>query len=143
MLLVDVNILVYAFRRDAPDHLAYRRYVESLAGGDEAFGAPPSVWNGFTRVATHPRIWHQPSSHDEVFSFADAIRSCAAYVHIAPGDRHFALFQKLCRETSARGNLVTDAFLAAIAIEHGADWISADSDFGRFRGLRWRHPLDA
>jgi hypothetical protein len=142
VLLLDVNILVYAFRRDAPRHAAYRDWLESVAAAAEPFGAPPAVWSGFVRVATHPRIWNKPSAHAQVFAFADAVRECPVYVHVAPGERHWELFRQLCRETSAQGNLVTDAFLAAIAIEHGATWISADGDFARFRGLRWRHPLD-
>jgi toxin-antitoxin system PIN domain toxin len=142
LLLLDVNVLVYAHRRDAPRHTEYRRWLESTAAAAEPFGAPPAVWCGFVRIATHPRVWHEPSTHDQAFAFADTVRGCASYVHVAPGARHFDLFLRLCRETAAQGNLVTDAFFAAIAIEHGADWISADSDFARFRGLRWRRPLD-
>jgi hypothetical protein len=143
LLLIDVNVLVYAHRRDSPRHGEYRRWLESTAGGDEPFGAPPSIWSGFVRIATHKRVWHTPSTHEEAIAFAEVLRGCPAYVDVVPGEQHWELFCRLCRETSARGNLLTDAFFAAIAIEHGAEWISADGDFARFRGLRWRHPLEA
>ena len=74
--------------------------------------------------------------------FVEGFRGQPNAIPVAPGPRHWELFAKLCRTASVKGNLVPDAFLAALAIESGSEWISADRDFARFPGLRWRHPLD-
>jgi toxin-antitoxin system PIN domain toxin len=99
--------------------------------------------SGFLRVVTHPKVFAQPSRLDYALTFVDQIRSGPAYVELQPGSRHFSLFVDLCRKAGARGNLVPDAFLAALAIEAGAEWITTDKDYARFSGLRWRHPLEA
>lgn len=91
---------------------------------------------------THPRVFKAPSPVATALSFADALRAAPNAVMIEPGSRHWALFERLCLEADARGNLVADAYLAALAIESGCEWITTDRDFARFKGLRWRHPLD-
>ncbi len=101
------------------------------------------VLSGFVRVVTHPRVFDPPDTAEAALAFADAVRSRPGVVLIGPGDRHWAIFANLCRATEARGNLVPDAYLAALAIEAGAEFITADRDFSRFPGLRWRHPLAA
>ncbi len=97
--------------------------------------------SGFVRVVTHPRVFDPPDTVAAALAFADAVRSQPGVVMVAPGERHWAIFANLCRLTEARGNLVPDAYLAALAIETGAEFITADRDFSRFPGLRWRHPL--
>ena len=105
MILPDVNVLVYAFRRDTRDHERCRRWLE------------------------------------EVFGFTDHLRSHTNVISVAPGRSHWSIFRHLCSTVRARGNLTADAYLAALAIESGAEWITTDRDFARFPGLRWRSPF--
>lgn len=93
------------------------------------------------RIVTHPKIFRGPTPLDQALTFTEQIRSRPTCVPIAPGPRHWRVFTGLCRETQARGNLVPDAYLAALAIESGSEWITTDRDYARFPGLRWRHPL--
>lgn len=141
MQLVDVNVLVHAFRRDAADHQRFAAWMQSLIDGDLPFGIPDQVESGFLRVVTHPRVFKEPSTIDEAIAFAEQVRSSPSRVDVAPGGRHWGIFSRLCRTGGVRGNLVPDAFLAAIAIESGSEWITTDRDYARFPGLRWRHPF--
>jgi hypothetical protein len=143
LILVDVNVLVQAFHEGAPHHREYRAWLESAVASDEPFGLSDLVLSGFVRVATHPRVFDPPAPIGQALGFADALRSRPNAVAIAPGPRHWEIFVRLCRAVDARGNLVPDAYLAALAIESGSEWITADRDFSRFPGLRWRHPLAA
>lgn len=143
MLLPDVNVLVYAHRRDAPDHARYRAWLEGVINGPEAFGLSDQVLSGCLRILTHPRVFVKPSALGDALAFSDALRSAPSRVRIEPGERHWEIFQKLCREANARGNLISDAWFAALAIESGSEWITTDGDYARFPGLRWRHPLRA
>ena len=142
MLLPDVNVLVYAHRRDATDHPRYLKWLESVVNNDEAYGLADLVLSGFIRVVTHPRVFNPPSSLEDALAFAEALRAHPNCVPIAPGPRHWEVFTGLCRRARARGNLVPDTYLAALAIESGSEWITTDRGFARFPGLRWRHPLD-
>jgi uncharacterized protein len=142
VILVDVNVLVYAFRRDAPDHQRYANWLQELIDSDTAFGMVDLVLSGFVRIVTHPSIFTPPSTIERALRFVDHIRSRPQCVSVAPGTRHWSIFTALCRETAATGNLVPDAYLAALAIESGCPWITADRSFARFPGLRWRHPFD-
>ncbi|MBV8100575.1 MAG: type II toxin-antitoxin system VapC family toxin [Verrucomicrobia bacterium] len=143
MKLLDVNVLVYAHREDAPDHSDYRIWLEQLANGGEAFAIPDLVLGGFLRVVTHTRIFDPPTDLRVALRFVQTLRECANHVVISPGPGHWSIFTRLVRESSCRGNLVPDAFLAAMAIESGNTWITTDRGYGRFRDLNWRHPLDA
>jgi toxin-antitoxin system PIN domain toxin len=98
------------------------------------------VLAGFLRVVTHPRVFTPPTPIDRALEFVAVLRSPPNCVVVEPGRRHFDIFTRLCRETGAKGNLVADAYLAALAIESGSDWITTDRDYSRFPGLRWRHP---
>jgi uncharacterized protein len=140
VVLVDVNVLVYAHREDAPHHATCNRWLEEIINGDEAFGLSDLVLSGFVRVVTHPRVFAQPSTMADVLAFTHQLRSRPNCVLVAPGARHWGIFEKLCVEAGVRGNLVPDAYLAALAIESGCEWITTDRDFSRFNGLRWRHP---
>ncbi len=142
MRLADVNVLVYAFRADAPGHAAHRAWVEALVGSDEAYAVSDHVLAGFLRVVTHPRVFHPPTPLEPALGFVHAFRERANAVPLAPGERHWGIFTRLCREADARGNLVPDAWLAALAIESGSEFVTTDRDYTRFPGLRWRHPLD-
>lgn len=141
MILLDVNVLVYAHRSDAPSHDRYREWLESVVNSDVAFGLSDLVLSGFLRVVTHPRVFREPSSLERALRFVAEIRERPHCVTVAPGERHWEIFTRLCREADARGNIVADAYLAALAIESGSEWITTDRDYARFPGLRWRHPL--
>jgi hypothetical protein len=142
MLLPDVNVLVYAHREDStPDHLRYADWITRLATGPEPFALSVLALAGLVRITTNPRIFQPASTLEEVFAFTtELVRRPTARV-IAPGPNHFAIFERLCRESQAEGKLVADAQHAAVAIEHGCIMVSTDSDFDRFPGLRWQHPL--
>jgi len=136
-------VLVYAFHEGTPDHKRYREWLEAAAISDEPLGLSELVLSGFVRVATHPRIFSPPAPVVEALAFVAALRAQPNAVIVMPGERHWEIFDRLCRDAGARGNLVADAYLAALAIESGCEWITTDRDFSRFPGLRWRHPLTA
>jgi toxin-antitoxin system PIN domain toxin len=142
VLLLDVNVLVHAHREDAPRHADYRAWLEGVVNGDQSFGMADLVLSGFLRVVTHPRVFSPPSPLDKALQFALEVRGQPHCVRVAPGPRHWDIFVRLMREGRARGNLVPDAFLAALAIESGSEWITTDGDFARFPGLRWRRPVE-
>ena len=141
MLLTDVNVLVYAHREDAADHERYKAWLEEVVNGAEAFAMADIVCSGFLRIVTHPSVFVPPSPLDDALAFVEAIRAQPNCVVVAPGQRHWEIFRELCRSSGVRGNLVPDAYLAALAIESGSEWITTDGDYGRFAGLRWRRPF--
>ena len=143
MRLADVNVLVYAFREDAPEHTAHRAWLQAMVSAEGAYAVSPHVLSGFIRIVTHPRVFHPPAPLDAALAFTEAFRSRPNAVAIAPGERHWDIFVRLCREGGATGNLVPDTWLAALAIEWGCDFITTDRNFARFPGLRWQHPRDA
>ena len=136
-----MNVLVYAYRKDAPRHEAYREWLDTVVNGDQAYGSSDLVLGSFLRVVTHPRVFSPPSPIGHALAFAAVLRDRPHCLRIGPGPRHWEIFERLCRETGVKGNLVPDAYLAALAIESGSEWISTDRDYSRFPGLRWRHPL--
>ena len=142
MILTDVNVLVYAYRADAPDHARYRGWLERVITAEAAYGVSELVLSGFLRVVTHPRVFDPPSPIDHALLFSEALKSRPNAVGVSPGPRHWDIFARLCSTAAVRGNLVPDAYLAALAIESGSDWITTDRDYSRFPGLRWRHPLE-
>jgi uncharacterized protein len=141
MVLPDVNVLVYAHREDAPDHDRYREWVEGMVNRDEPYGMADLVLSGFIRVVTHPRVFSVPTPLESALEFVDQLRSASNCVPVAPGARHWEIFARLCRQGGAKGNQIPDAYLAALAIENGSDWITTDRGFARYRGLRWKHPF--
>jgi toxin-antitoxin system PIN domain toxin len=143
MLLLDVNVLVYAHREDAPNHRAYHEWLVRALEGPGAFGLCDLVLSGFLRVVTHRKVFDPPSSLKSAVTFVTQLRERPNRVRIEPGERHWPIFVSLCTTIGARGNLIPDAWLAALAIESGSEWITTDRDFSRFPGLRWRHPLEA
>ncbi len=142
MVLSDVNVLVYAHRRDALRHAEFRRWVEEMIDGDQAYGVSSAVLAGFVRVVTHPRVFDPPSTIEDALAFAGQVRGQPNCIPVEPGERHWEIFERLCRAVAAKGGLAYDTHLAALAIEHGCEWITTDRDFSRFKGLRWRHPLE-
>lgn len=134
-------MLVYAFREDAPEHPSYRRWLQALVRADAPYGIADLVLSGFLRVVTHPRVFDPPTPLRTALDFAEALRDQPNCVVLAPGPRHWEIFVGLCQQADARGNLVPDAYLAALAIESGSEWVTTDRDYARFPSLRWNHPL--
>jgi len=143
VIACDVNVLIYAHDEASTRHAEYQAWLRRSAGGNEPFGLPSIVASGFLRIVTHPKILARPLGTDTAIDILDALRAAPAVVPLEPGRRHWSLFTGLCRAVTARGNAVPDAYLAALAIEHGCTWYSADRGFARYPGLRSRHPLDA
>ena len=143
MKLVDVNILVHCHRRDSRDHAAVKAWMDALLDSDEPWAYSELVLSGFVRVVTSHRVFAEPSTLEEALHFAEAVRSVEGAISIAPGPRHWGIFAALVRASGARGSLVPDAYLAAMAIESGCEWITLDADFSRFPGLTWSRPSAA
>jgi toxin-antitoxin system PIN domain toxin len=141
VILPDVNALLYAFRDDSLDHARYREWLQGVVDGDEAFGMSPQVLCSVARIATHPRIYASPSRLGEAMAFARVLLEQPQCTVVQPGVRHFSVFEELCRKAAAHGNLIQDAWYAALTIESGCEWITTDGDFARFPGLRWRRPF--
>src|SRR5260370_1190074 len=143
MILPDINVLVYAHRPEARDHQRYAQWLTAVAVGDERFGLDTLTLSGFLRIVTNPQIFKDPTPLERALAFATELRERPHAVEILPGPRHWELFVRLCRHSRARGKLVPDAYLAALAIEHGCELATDDADFARFPSLRWHHPLRA
>jgi len=141
VILIDVNILVYAHRPDAIDHARYMEWLQDALNSEEICGLSEVALAGMIRIVTHPQIYPKPTPVEYALNFAQELRDDEGTVIVSPGPHHWEIFARLCRVSGAKGNLVTDAYFAALAIESGAEWITADRDFSRFPGLRWRHPL--
>jgi uncharacterized protein len=141
LVLPDVNVLVYAHRRDVPEHDRISSWLEEVANGSASFGLSTLVLSGMLRIVTHPRVFAVPTPIDTALEFVKALLARPNCLEVRPGPRHWEIFTELCAATAATGNHVPDAYLAALAIESGSEWITTDGGFSRFDGLRWRHPL--
>jgi toxin-antitoxin system PIN domain toxin len=133
-------VLVYAHRGGTPEYERIGGWLEEQASADTPFGLPTLVASGFLRIVTHPGIFATPTRTDAAVDFVEALRARPNCVEVAPGPRHWEIFTGLCRSTGATGNRVPDAYLAALAIESGSEWVTTDGGFARFEGLRWRQP---
>ncbi len=142
MKLPDLNLLIYAIDESARPHAAARRWWNRLLSGNETVGLSWSVLLGFVRLTTNPQIVQAPMAVDEALDYVDTWLAHPDTTVLDPTPRHANVLRDLLRDLGTAGNLVTDAHLAALAIEHGAELHSADRDFGRFPGLRWVNPLD-
>jgi uncharacterized protein len=139
--ITDVNLLLYALDAASPRHRAARRWLEERLSGAETFAFSWVVLLAFIRLSTNPRVFQEPLELAEAFDIADGwlAQPCATVVH--PTDRHPAMLREFLEPLGTAGNLTTDAHLAALAVEHGAELCSSDVDFSRFAGLRWTNPL--
>ncbi len=142
MNLLDVNVLIYSFRRDADRHEAFRAWMLELVNGDTAFAISEQVMTRVIRITTHPKIFKEPTRLKDAIAFTEKIQQHPNCRVVRSSTQHWSLFVRLCQATNARANLVTDAWFAALALESGCTWITTDRDFARFPGLKWQHPLD-
>lgn len=142
MILPDVNVLIYAFRKDCAQHVVCKPWLDDVITGDAQFGVSPLVLSAVARIATNPRIFREPSPISEVFAYCDNLLGQPHCEIVRPGERHWTIFTRLCLEARSRGPRITDAWFAALAIEHGCTWITFDRDYAHFRGLDWREPAE-
>lgn len=141
MIIPDVNVLLYALDEDSPHHRRARDWLEDSLSGTELVGFPWVVLLAFLRMSTRPQIFAEPLVPAEAFDIVEGWLAQPCAVTVEPTARHGAVLRGLVEPLGAAGNLTTDAHLAALAIENGAELHSADRDFGRFPGLRWVNPL--
>lgn len=137
----DLNLLIYAVDRSSHAHSAALRWWNGMLSGTETVALSWTVLLGFVRLTTNPRIMQSPLSADEALDYLDRWLAHPITTVIDPTPRHASVLRDLLGGLGTAGNLVSDAHLAALAIEHGAELCSADHDFGRFSGLRWVNPL--
>jgi toxin-antitoxin system PIN domain toxin len=141
VILLDADVLIAGHRAEDARHDAVRSLLDELFASPLALAVPDLVLTAFVRITTNPRLFAPATSLDEALAIATAIRSLENCLQLKPGRRFWELFAETCRAGQARGPLVTDAYLAALAIEHGCELLSFDRDFARFPGLRWRPPV--
>ena len=141
MIVPDLNLLIYAYNDDAPLYASARSWWEGLMNGTERVGTPWVVAAGFVRLMTQPNVLNDPFTPDEAI---DTVEEWFRLPHVAPlnpGTEHLRLMRGAVAAAGVGGDLVTDAHIAALAMEYQAEVHTNDADFGRFPGLRWRNPL--
>lgn len=143
MIAPDVNVLLYALREDAERHAEYRAWLQAALHGRERVALFEPVLAAVLRVATHPAVFRPPTPRPVAEAFVDTCLAAPAALALRAETGHWPVFRELCARADCRGNLVQDAYLAALALEHDAVFVTTDRDFARFPGLRWQHPLDA
>ena len=140
MIVLDANLLLYAYDTGATEHKAARIFIESILSGSDAVGLPWQSIAAFLRIATNPIL---PGR----ISMEQAVEIVAAWIEqpnvtlLCPGEKHWTTFCQMLDEGQVHGPMVTDAQLAALTIEHGGILHTTDRDFARFPGLRWKNPL--
>ena len=141
MILIDANLLIYAANKDAPLYRAARRWLEAALSGPESVALSWSVLLAFLRLTTRPGIFQRPLVPRDAFEVIDNWLAQPAVVIVEPTSQHLRVLRDLLLPFGTAGNLTSDAHLAALAIEHGAELCSCDADYARFPRLRWRNPL--
>lgn len=141
MLLADVNAFIYAHRPESPRFEEHREWLGQALVGTESFGVSEAVLASFLRIVTNHRVYREPTPPEVALQFCSAVLTAPSALAVRPGPRHWPIFHELCRTLRARGNLIPDAYLAALALENGATWVTSDRGFARFPGLRWRTML--
>ncbi|HLH44328.1 MAG TPA: type II toxin-antitoxin system VapC family toxin [Bryobacteraceae bacterium] len=141
MIVVDVNLLIYAVNEDAPLHRKAKSWLEAVISGTETVGFGWSVLLAFLRLTTRMGLFNKPLNTSTAFDLMDAWLQQPSVTLVEPTLHHMRILRDLILPLGTGGNLTSDAHLAALAIEHGAELCSTDNDFERFPGLRWRNPL--
>ncbi|MEW9555713.1 type II toxin-antitoxin system VapC family toxin [Nonomuraea sp. NPDC050783] len=142
MQLADINVLVNAFRPESAAHERCRAFLDAMVNGDSSYAVSDFVVNGFVRLVTNHRIYQSPAPLQEALAFAATYRNQPHASLVEAAERHWEIFARLACQAGASGKLIPDAYLAALAIEHGCEFVTCDRDFARFEGLRWRSPLN-
>ena len=140
MILPDVNVLIYAFREDAPLHAVSRSWLREVIEGPSRFGVSPVALSAVIRITTNVRAYAPASSLEDAIGYCEDILGQPHCQEVVPGPRHWEIFRGLCASTRTTGPAVTDAWYAALAIEWGCEWITFDRGFARFPGLKWNLP---
>ena len=141
MILVDANLLIYAVDADSPHHAKARAWLEQTLSGTTRVGLAWVVVLAFLRLTTHPAVMRRPVSVDRALRYVDEWLGQPFVESVGPGENHWPLLRTLLAATGSAGNLTSDAHLAALALENGAEICSTDRDFGRFPGVRQLNPL--
>lgn len=141
MKIIDVNILIYAVNKDASLHTSAKMWLEQTICGSESIGLSWNVLLAFLRLTTRAGLFRQPLPLDTSFDLVASWMDYPTVTVIHPGPRHLQVLRELLAPWGTGGNLTSDAHLAALAVERGAELCSCDSDFARFRGLRWLNPI--
>ncbi len=141
MQVPDVNIYIYAHRAELPEHERYADLLRDLVGGDSPVGVSELALFGFVRIVTNRKAFKTPTPLAMALKFVDVLLDQPNALRLRPGPAHWRIFARLCLAAGATGKLSADAHHAALCLEHGGELITADSDFARFKGLRWRHPF--
>ena len=143
MILPDVNVLIYAFRKDVPEHAICRPWLDRTILSDARFGISRLVLGAVVRITTDRRVYANPSPLDQAIGFCEDLLGQPNCEVIEPGEYHWEIFKRLCIETHTTGRRITDVWYAALAIEWGCEWITFDRDYARFPGLKWQVPAAA
>ena len=141
MKVLDVNLLLYALDASSPRHELARPWLERTMSGPDTVGLPWTTLLAFLRLSTRSAVFTAPLSGDQALNVIDEWLSLPPVVVVHPGRRHAAVLREMLSSVGTAGNLVPDAHLAALAVEHGAELCSCDADFSRFPGVRWVDPL--
>ncbi len=141
MKLPDANLLLYAIDERAPRHEAARAWLEATLSGTETVAFAWTVLLAVVRLSTRSVVFEQPLDSHAALDLVDGWLARPNVTVVHPTERHAAVLRELLAPFGTAGNLVSDAHLAALAIEHGAELCSSDRDFGRFSGVRWTDPL--
>jgi toxin-antitoxin system PIN domain toxin len=142
VILCDVSVLLHAMVESSPHHRVCHRELERLRSTPREMAVSELILAAVVRIGTNPRIFQPCPTTDEVFAFVDAMRAPREVRVVAPGPRHWTIFKDLIASTGIQGPDTTDAYLAALALEHGCEWWTTDGGFSRFSGLRWRNLLE-
>ena len=141
MILIDANLLIYVYVNNLPQHFAAKGWLDECLNASAPVGLPWPSLLGFLRIVTNPRIFERPESIKDAWKQVKEWLECPSAWIPRPAERHVEILEGLIVDLNITANLVPDAHLAALAIEHGLILCSADGDFGRFPNLRWQNPI--
>lgn len=140
MKLLDVNVVLAAHREDHPHFRAARAWLADVLASGSRFAVTDLVAGSFLRLASNRRVFSIPTPVADAFDYLRALRGQPGHVMLGPGPRHLELLELLCQAADVSGDLIPDAQLAALAVEHACELVSFDRDFARFPELRWTRP---
>jgi toxin-antitoxin system PIN domain toxin len=141
MDLPDCNVLLYAVNTASPFHAQAAKWLDALLNGDVTFAVSDLVLQAVVRISTLPRVFPRPLMIDEALAFVESVRGSHVARPVTAGPAHWNIFSAFCRSLRLSGNDITDAYHAALAVEHGCEFLTFDSGFSRFPGLKWRKPF--